>query len=287
VESGGVVFSWAFSTSGDAQMLAAGDIADCSNSNDSATAALLDQYPSATVQTLGDNAYPSGSLADFNNCYQPTWGRAKARTRPAVGNEEYATQAASGYFGYFGSAAGTPGQGWYSYNLGRWHVVVLNTECPEVGGCGASSAQGQWLEADLSRNSATCTLAVLHRPLFTAGGVGPFADARPLWEILYRHGADLVLSGHSHAYERFSPQTPAGAANSSYGVREIVVGTGGGETLGSFVTSAPNTQVRNNTAFGVLLLTLKSSSYDYRFLSASGGTFSDSGSGSCHGAPPS
>jgi hypothetical protein len=263
--------------SSSAVFVGAGDIASCSRVQDEATAKLLDNIP-GTVFTVGDNAYPNGSAADFNNCYVPTWGRHKARTRPAVGDNEYSTTGASGYFNYFGAAAGDPAKGYYSYEVGNWHIIVLNSNCSQVGGCGPTSPQGQWLQADLAAHPSTCSLAIFHEPLFSSSGVD--TDMIDFWMPLYAAGADIVLSGHRHIYERFALQNPNGGADPGRGIRAFVVGTGGA-SLSSLNTIAPNSEIRNNTAHGVLKLTLHPTSYDWEFIPIAGQTFTDSGSALC------
>ncbi len=204
-------------------LVAAGDIASCSSSGDEATAALLDQLP-GTVATLGDNAYPDGAASDFADCYDPTWGRHKARTRPSPGNHDYHTPGASGYYAYFGESAGPSGQGYYSYDVGDWHIVSLNSNEDMTAG----SAQEQWLRADLAASAKLCTLAYWHHPRFSSGTLlGGYSATEPLWQALYDHDADVVLAGHEHNYERFAPQTPAGVADPARGIRAFVVGTGG------------------------------------------------------------
>jgi 3',5'-cyclic AMP phosphodiesterase CpdA len=206
-----------------------------------------------------------------------------ARTRPAPGNHEYYTSGASGYFGYFGSAAGDSSLGYYSYDLGQWHVVVLNTndQCKYVS-CSAGSEQEKWLQADLAAHPAQCTLAYFHYPLFTSGNYAPgISTVRPLWDDLYSGGADVVLNGHDHLYERFAPQTPSGAEDQARGIREFVVGTGGAEHYGIKAVQ-PHSEVRNTDTFGVLKLTLHASSYDWQFVPEANKTFTDSGSTSCH-----
>jgi hypothetical protein len=268
----------------DPVLVGAGDIASCTSSNDEATAALLDGIE-GTVFTLGDNAYEKGTAAEFANCYGPTWGRHKARTRPSVGNHEYYTAGASGYFGYFGDAAGPRDRGWYSYDTGGWHVVVLNDNCDEIGGCGAGSPQEQWLRADLAANTAPCTVAYFSSPRFSSGTKhGNNPDMQPFWQALYDDGAELVMGGDEHHYERFAPQTPVGAADPSFGIRHFTVGTGG-RSFYSFGTVRPNSEVRNSTTHGVLKLTLHPGSYDWEFVPVAGKTFTDRGTGSCHGAP--
>jgi acid phosphatase type 7 len=260
-------------------MVGAGDIAHCSTTTDEATAKLLDGI-SGTVFTLGDNAYNSGTSAEFANCYNPTWGRHKARTKPAVGNHEYLTSGASGYFGYFGAAAGDPKKGYYSYDRGDWHVIVLNSNCSRVP-CAAGSAQDTWLRADLANHPNKCTLAYFHAPLYSSGQHGNSTSVRPFWEALYKANADVVLSGHEHDYERFAPQNPYGAFDSARGIREFVVGTGG-TYLRPFGTIKANSVSRNATTHGVLKLTLNSSGYAWKFVPVAGKTFTDSGTASCH-----
>jgi hypothetical protein len=263
-----------------AVLIAAGDIAQCGSSNDEATANILDGL-AGTVAVLGDNAYENGSLTEYTNCYGPSWGRHKARTKPSVGNHEYQTSGAAGYFDYFGTVAGNRTEGYYSYDLGSWHVVVLNSNCSIVS-CAAGSVQEQWLRGDLAAHPAACTLAYFHHPRFNSGAThGNTTAVQPLWQALYDAGAELVLSGHEHLYERFAPQTPAGVADPARGIRQFTVGTGG-RGLYSFGTIKPNSEVRNNTTFGVIELTLGSGSYGWRFVPVQGSSFTDSGTGACH-----
>jgi hypothetical protein len=269
---------------GDEVLLAAGDIASCASTSDEATADLLDSL-AGTVAALGDLAYESGSAMEFANCYDPTWGRHKARTMPSPGNHEYGTPGAAGYYSYFGAAAGDPARGYYSYDRASWHVIVVNSNCAAVGGCNAGSPQELWLRGDLAANPGDCTLAYWHHPRFSSAAVhGNNAAVRPLWQALYDYGADVVLGGHDHTYERFAPQTPAGVADATFGIREFVVGTGGRSHYG-FGVPKPNSEVRNGDTFGVLQLTLHASSYDWEFVPVAGGTFTDAGSSACHGAP--
>jgi hypothetical protein len=269
---------------GDPVLVGAGDISSCSSSGDEATAALLDSID-GTVFTLGDNVYDNGSATQFANCYDPSWGRHKFRTRPVAGNHDYATTGAAGYFGYFGAAAGQAGQGWYSYNLGAWHVIVLNSNCNAIGGCGAGSAQEQWLRADLAASNAACTVAMWHHPLFSSGGVhGSNPATLALWQALYEAGADLVLTGHDHVYERFAPQTATGSLDLDFGLTEFIVGTGGASHYG-FATVQPNSVARNADTFGALKLDLHLNGYDWAFVPEAGKTYSDSGTASCHAAP--
>jgi len=262
-------------------LVGAGDIADCKDlSGAEATAKLLDQLP-GTVMAVGDLAYPDGSKENFV-CYDKTWGRAKSRTRPAVGNHEFHSAGGTPYFDYFGSAAGDPKTGYYSYELGTWHIVVLNSECKDVGGCEAGSPQEKWLRADLAAHPAACTLAYWHKPLFSSGGAhGNDLTVKPFFQALYDANAELVITGHDHDYERFAPQTPDGTADSARGIREFVVGTGG-KNHRPFGEPKPNSELRDATAFGVLKLALKPGSYDWQFIPEAGKSFTDSGSGKCH-----
>jgi acid phosphatase type 7 len=265
----------------DPVLVGAGDIADCASSGDEATAKLLADV-SGTVYTLGDNAYESGAPSEFSECYEPTWGRHKARTRPSVGNHEYLTQEASGYFDYFGEAAGDPNKGYYSYNLGGWHVVVLNSQCWQVLRCDPYSPMIDWLEQDLASSPLPCTLAYWHNPLFSSGYHGNNPSMKPAWEALYAADAEVVLSGHDHDYERFAPQSPSGAADDGRGIRQFVVGTGGRELRPFRTTIEANSEVRNANTFGVLKLTLHPSSYEWKFVPVAGESFTDSGTSDCH-----
>ncbi len=262
-------------------LLAAGDIAGCNTGGDEITANMLDGL-AGTVITLGDNVYDNGTATEFANCYNPTWGRHKARTQPAPGNHEYNTANATGYYGYFGAAAGDPTKGYYSYNQGAWHIIVINSNCSKVGGCAAGSPQHNWLVADLAANPAACTLAYWHHPRFASGSVhGDRPELQPIWQALYDANADLVLGGHEHNYERFAPQSPSGAADAARGIVQIIAGTGGKNHYG-FGTVKPNSLVRNSDTFGLLKLSLGSSSYTWQFLPEPGKTFTDTGTASCH-----
>jgi hypothetical protein len=266
--------------SGDPVLVGAGDIAS-SGSGDSATAALLDNIP-GTVFTVGDNAYPDGTASDFQNYYAPTWGRHKARTRPSAGNHDYHTAGAAGYFGYFGASAGDPAKGYYSYDLGNWHVVAINSNCSQVGGCGAGSPQEQWLRADLAASTQPCTIAYWHHPLFTSGlNHGPSTEMRPITQALYDHNAEVVVAGHNHHYERFAPQDPNGNLDTARGIRHFVAGMGGNSHYGFGIIRA-NSQARNSDTYGVLKFTLHAGGYDWQFVPEAGKTYSDSGTTACH-----
>jgi acid phosphatase type 7 len=261
-------------------LLAAGDIASCDSKGDEITAALI-AGRRGTVAALGDNVYPSGTVTEFRRCYEPSWGSFRNRTRPAAGNHEYATAGAAGYFGYFGRAAGARGRGFYSYGLGAWHVIVLNSNCGAVNGCDPASPQGRWLARDLRRHHPRCTLAYWHHPLFSSGFHGGASAVRPLWRLLYRSGVDVVLNGHDHDYERFAPQTPDGRHDARRGMRQFVVGTGG-RSLYPFVAPLRSSVVRHAGAYGVLELKLRPRGYEWRFIAEPGKRFADAGSAACH-----
>lgn len=262
-------------------LVGAGDIADCTDTGDEATAALLDNI-AGTVFTAGDNVYPAGSATDFTQCYDPSWGRHKARTRPSPGNHDYDTPGATGYFGYYGALAGSSGTGYYSYDIGGWHIVSLNSNIS----MSAGSAQEQWLRADLAASPKQCTIAYWHHPRFSSGTHhGSAASTQPLWQALYDAGAEIVISGHEHNYERFAPQTPTGLTDAATGIREFVVGTGGASHYETFGTPLANSEVRDGTTWGVLKLTLDAGTYSWQFIHVAGQTFSDAGSGTCHQPP--
>jgi hypothetical protein len=271
---------------GDPVLVGAGDIADCNSTGDEATAALLDDIP-GTVFTIGDAVYPNGTAAEFAQCYEPSWGRHKARTALAVsGNHEYKTPGAGPHFDYFGAAAGPRDKGYFDTRIGAWHVIVLNGNCDAIGGCGAGSDQEQWLRAVLAASDAECTVALWHQPRFSsATREGAFPAYEPFWRALYEYGADVVLAGHDHVYERFGLQTPSGVSDTAYGLRQFTVGSGG-KSSQAFRAALPNSEVRNGATYGVIKLTLHPDSYDWQFVPVAGKTFTDSGTTPCHGAPP-
>jgi hypothetical protein len=247
----------------------------------------------AAVLALGDTQYYCGGAAAYTAVYDPTWGRLKSITHPVVGNHEYLTSGggtgatgcdssnlnAAGYFGYFGAAAGASNQGWYSFDIGSWHLIALNSNCSSVGGCAATSPQGKWLQADLAAHPNQCTLAYWHIPLFSSGGRAN-TNSTGFWQLLYAAHADVVLDGHDHIYERFDPQTPTGAADPTNGIRQFTVGTGGADHTG-IAAIAANSVVRNTDTYGILAMTLHQGSYDWNFEPAVG-SFTDSGSATCH-----
>jgi len=260
----------------DPVIAAAGDIAG-SGSGDEATARVLDAIAPAAVLTTGDNAYESGTLAEFNSFYDPTWGRHREITRPVPGNHEYHTPSAAGYFDYFGAAAGDRARGYYSYDIGAWHLIALNSEIAHDAG----SAQVAWLKTDLAGSSSYCTLAYWHKPRFTAGNYSDFTEYTPFWAALWEANADVVLASHDHNYQRYAPLNPSGIADSARGVREFVVGTGG---RSHYALRADIRRVAGNaTTFGVLKLTLHPANFDFAFVPEAGQTYSDSGYGvACH-----
>lgn len=244
------------------------------------TAQLIQNIP-GTVFTIGDNAYDSGAANDFTTRFDPTWGRFKSRIQfPTPGNHDYITANASAYFAYFGALAGDPSKGYYSRDLGAWHIIVINSNCSAVGGCQAGSAQEQWLRADLAAHPNKCTLAMWHHPLWNTGEHGDDGEMYPITQALYEGGADVVLTGHDHDYQRWTPMTHNGVPDDN-GLRAFVVGTGG---IGfySFTRTDPHCLVRDNQTFGVLKLTLRPTDYSWEFVGQPGSTFTDSGTGTCH-----
>ena len=255
----------------DPVVLAAGDIASCFLQGDENTAAVVERFPDATVLVPGDLAYDSGTVAEFRDCYGPSWGRFKNRTRAVPGNHEYVTGTADPYFAYFGASAGEKGKGWYSFDVGAWHVVALNSNCALVG-CAPGSEQGKWLAADLEASSAKCKLAFWHHPRWSSGQHGSQPQVEQLWAAAARGGVDVVLGGHDHNYERFAPID---------GIRQFVVGTGGASRY-NFAEPVAGSEVRQFNALGVLALTLRAESYDWEFVSAETGTpFTERGTGTC------
>jgi acid phosphatase type 7 len=261
-------------------LVGAGDIAECGDDDDEETAAIVEAIP-GEVFLAGDNAYANGSLDRYRRCYHPSWGRFLDRTHPVPGNHEYQTRGAAGYLEYFGSRANPGGTTWYSWDAGDWHVIMLDSDCSFVGGCDAASPQGEWLRQDLARSDARCTLAIWHHPRFSSGAHGNHAFVQPFWRQLYDAGADIVISGHDHDYERFAPQDPSGKTDPERGIREFVVGTGGA-SLRSFRTIRANSEVRDADTHGVIRLALTADGYSWDFVPVPGKTFTDSGSDTCH-----
>jgi len=236
----------------------------------------------AAVLPLGDEQYSDGTLAKFQQSYGPSWGKVTDPVHPVPGNHEYTDGTATGYYTYFGGAAGPQGKGWYSYDIGRWHLIALNSECAYTGGCGVGSPEEQWLKNDLATHPAPCTLAYWHEPRYGSGEYGENGISfGAFWDDLYAAGADVVLNGHVHNYERFAPMTPAGVRDDARGLREFIVGTGGKNFFG-FPSVLPNSEVHNGSTYGVLRLTLSANSYTWTFSPVPGQTFSDTGTSSCH-----
>jgi len=262
---------------GSAVLVGAGDIGDCTKTAVTETAKLIDSI-TGVVFTLGDNVYDSGTMAAYTGCYGPNWGRQLSRTRPSVGNHDYSGSSLAAYMTYFAStgAAGPDGQGYYSYEAGSWHVLVLNSEIP----IGPGSSQLLWAQSDLAASKAQCTLAYWHEPLFSSAQNGPNAFVKDLWRVLYQAGADVVLNGHDHVYERFDTQDPDGKLDRARGIRQFTAGTGGA-TLYAFGSLHANSQIHSAT-HGVLKLTLEGNFYIWEFIPIAGQSFSDSGSGTCH-----
>ncbi len=285
----GVVFFWldkpTESQSTDPVLIGAGDIADAYDyqlMNATATASLITAYPTATVFANGDLTHANGSDADFLTAYNATWGPFRARTIPVLGNHEYFSLRGLSFFNYWGNTVGDPSKGYYSLNLGTWHIIVLNANCSWVP-CGNGSPQEKWLTSDLAANTSTCTLALWHQPLYTSSSsVSPTPAVQTFWTDLYNANADLIVNGHAHNYERFAPQDAKGNLDTTRGIVEIVAGTGGASHFAFNTTPAANSLVRNSTAYGVLKLTLHPTSYDWQFIPVAGQSFTDSGTQVCH-----
>lgn len=278
----------------DVRIAAAGDIA-CSPDSDpnfdqgagtvnhcqeEATSSLILSKKVDAVLALGDLQYSTGRLAAFEKSYDKSWGRFKALTHPAIGNHDYKQSRGAGYYSYFGAAAGNRNKGYYSYDLGNWHLIALNSNCDEVGGCDKHSPQIQWLVKDLKNHPSKCTLAYWHHPRFSSGQHGSNGAYQDFWDALYKANADVVLVGHDHDYERFAPQTPEGDADTTLGIQEFVVGTGGESHYQVGEPRANSEKIIPDT-FGALFLTLHDNSYDWQFDSAAGDTL-DSGRADCH-----
>jgi hypothetical protein len=261
-------------------LVGAGDIASCAGQADEATARLLGLI-GGSVFTAGDNAYQNGSAVEYANCFDPSWGAYKSITHPTVGNHEYNTANAQPYFDYFGTSAGAAGKGYYVFSTGTWRVYVLNSNCGIVS-CAAGSVQEQWLKADLAANPSMCTMAIMHHPRYSSGSEhGSTLSVQPLWQDLYDAGAEIVVSGHDHDYERFAPQNASGTLDAN-GVREFVIGTGGASLRALKSVTVANSEIRQATAYGVLRLTLGAAAYEWEFVPIAGQTFTDRGSGTCH-----
>ncbi|NLG97765.1 MAG: alkaline phosphatase [Chloroflexi bacterium] len=263
-----------------AVILAAGDIALCGLDYDEQTAAILQRYPEAAVLAVGDTVQDSGRAVEYQNCFEPSWGRFKERIYPVPGNHDYMTESASPYYTYFGSLAGEPGAGYYAFDLNGWHIIGLNSNCNDIA-CGNESRQVEWLRQELQARAGGCTLLFFHHPRFSSGLAGNYGSVSRFWRVAYENGADVILSAHDHHYERFAPQDPDGNADPQNGIRQFVVGTGGAP-LRALGETKPNSEIRDNSTHGVLKLELYPGSYTWTFLPVEGGTFTDSGTTQCH-----
>lgn len=265
-------------------LIGAGDISVCGLPDDMKTAALIElliqKYPEAAVFTAGDNVQIIGELNEFTRCFQPAWGQFKRRIHPSPGNHDWSTERGGPYFTYFGEAAGPPGLGYYSYDLGDWHMVSLNSNCEDTR-CDEKSPQAQWLIEDLRENEKQCTLLYWHHPLWDTGTVPISQAGAAFWRIASQYGADVVVNGHDHHYERFVPLDGDGKVDPSYGIRTFIVGTGGA-WLFELGQPQPISEVRDNSTHGVIQFTLYSDRYDWAFVPVEGGTFTDAGSALCH-----
>jgi len=270
-----------------AVLIGAGNIATCGTTNDDKTAQIIDALPNAAVFTTGDNVFEHGNDSEYVSCYGPSWGRFLSRTHPTLGNHDYdnGSSDGAGSFQYFGDRI-PAGTGYYSYDVGTWHVIVLNDKGgTDPNNPGLDQAQMAWLQSDLDQHqNQKCTIAMWHVPLFQSSNTPNWTvnpGHKPIWDMLYAAGVEIVLNGQQHNYERFAPMTPAGDVDSTNGIREFNVGTGG-ESVDNFTVAIhPHSEVRA-AAFGVLKLSLKPDSYDWQFVPIDGATFSDSGSGTCH-----
>ncbi len=264
----------------EAVLVGAGDIAICGEEGSQYTAALLDQIP-GTVFTAGDNSNEQGTAANYQFCFEPSWGRHKERIYPAAGNHDLLTAQGAPYFAYFGERAGELGKGYYSFDLGQWHIIVLNSVCEYAGGCGEDSPQMEWLRKDLQEHANLCTLAIWHYPLFTSAARGGNEVVRLFWKALYEAGADVIINGHDHHYERFAPLNPDGQPDPERGIRQFIVGTGGAGLRGIGEVAA-HSEKRILYTYGVLKLVLKGNGYYWEFVPIAGMGATDSGSGVCH-----
>lgn len=273
-------------TPAEAELVGAGDIAVCATSGAAVTAGLLAGFPRAAIFSAGDSSNEQATLDQYQNCFAPTWGAYKARIYPAAGNHDYVQPGAASYFKYFGAAAGDPAKGYYSFELGAWHILVINSNCKEIGGCEAGSPQYQWVKQDLAAHSTLCSLAIWHAPRYSSGVHGNDLEMLAIWKALYNAGAELVISGHDHEYERFAPLNPLDNLDAAYGMRQFVVGTGGAplRTTQGYRTS--HSQVLIENVHGVLDLKLHPASYDWQFIPEPGKSETDSSSAVCHTPPP-
>ncbi|MFL5759808.1 MAG: metallophosphoesterase family protein, partial [Thermomicrobiales bacterium] len=265
--------------------IGAGDIAGCSNTSDSDSGAIIAAHPADYVFTLGDNAYDNGTSTEFANCYNPAWGGFKNRTHPAPGNHDYSTANATGYFGYFGAAAGDPTKGYYSYDLpgSNWHVIVVNSNCGSIGGCAVGNPQYVWLQADLVANSSKNVVAMWHHPRYSSGTThGNATNMDAIWDLLVVNHVDLVLNGHEHNLEVFAPLGASDNVDTANGTREFVIGTGGKDGNYPFGAAITGSGYRCAGALGVMEFQLYGDHYTWQFINSPGSTCSTSGSQPVH-----
>jgi hypothetical protein len=268
-----------------AVLIGAGDIANCAKENprDALTAELIKtqiaRYPQAEIFTAGDNVQDEGKAWEYKNCFDPTWGQFKERIHPVPGNHDLMTDNGKAYYEYFGKAAGQPGKGYYSYTLGSWHLVGLNGNCDEIA-CGKGSTQLNWLKEDLANSAQKCTLLYWHHPYFGSGSSGGYAPVSQFWKAAYKAGAEIVVNGHNHDYERFAPQDEDGNFTPQGGLREFVVGTGGA-ALHKWGKIKDNSEVRLNTSLGIIVFVLYPDRYEWQFIPVDPQQAGDSGSGFC------
>lgn len=262
-------------------VIAVGDIGVCGKHDDELTARLVQQLP-GPILALGDLAYAAGTEAEFERCFDPAWGGLRGRIHPVPGNHEYQTAGAGPYYEYFGGSAGTAGLGWYSFDIGEWHIIALNSNCEtRTNFCSDDSPQGDWLESDLARHRNQCTLAIMHHPRWSSGDHGSDPMLSDLWTMLDDAGVEAVLAGHDHDYERFGAMDASGVADPATGMRQFVVGTGG-RALDPFASVEPNSEARSNVDYGVLQLSLYADHYDWAFVPQTPGGYTDAGSDTCH-----
>jgi hypothetical protein len=259
-------------------VIAVGDLTECPRQEHS-VADLAARLPGA-ILAVGDIVDPDGSAAHYEECFEPIWGDLKSRIWPVPGNHDYVTEGADPYFSYFGERAGAPGAGYYAMDLGAWRVIGLNSMCQPIGGCTANSDQARWLAIELAEHPSQCILAFWHHPLRSSGN-GDSDRTQAFWDLLFRAGADVIVNGHDHHYERFEPMTPDGEVATG-GIRQFTVGTGGG-SLTRAERVEPQSAVVSNASHGVLMLTLHPDSYDWEFVPADSGGFTDRGHGECSG----
>ncbi|NPV86120.1 MAG: alkaline phosphatase [Anaerolineae bacterium] len=269
------------STPTPALLAGAGDISICGHDGDEQTAQLLANFPTAIIFTSGDNSNEDGTLLQYQKCFAPSWGKFLDRLRPSPGNHDLKDGNDMGYYAFFGGAAGESGKGYYSFDLGAWHIIALNSNCDWAGGCGINSPQLAWLQSDLEAHPTACTLAYWHHPRWSSGFAGNDGRLAPIWRTLYDHGVEIVVNGHEHHYERFAPQDAEGNPDPQKGIRQFVVGTGGAYLVG-FSQPQPNSEIRDSSSFGIILFSLHPQSYTWEFIPAEGGTFRDQGAGDCH-----